>query len=78
MTDEERDINLMSKRFPALEQAKAEFIGQKRETSPKKKIHAEELVNFSKAVYELSQENEPHRSRKCAGSTAYVRLCVAM
>lgn len=59
----DRTQNLLHKRFPALEQSKASFMGTEPGRSQNKKLHSNEIVQYSKAVLEESQKVDPHFAR---------------
>lgn len=63
--DNKRDNQMLNQRFPELDKATKEFNGESDTTLTlaNKKIHADEIKNFSQVVYDLANETEPHPSR---------------
>jgi len=56
---------MVERRFPDLAQAKADFKSEHLpDGSANKRIHAEEIKQFSQIVHNLANEAEPHPARK--------------
>ncbi len=49
-----REQYLINKRFPQLEVAREEYLGKEISRTPAKNLHAQEVKDFSKVVYNLA------------------------
>lgn len=55
---------MLHQRFPEMAQAKQDYTqSEENFRSANKKIHADEVKKFSKVVYDLANETEPHPAR---------------
>lgn len=50
---------MINHRFPELENARSQFLGEEPARSPLKNLHVGELEKFSSVVYNLAKEEEP-------------------